>query len=324
MSAPYRAQDVPTLYFIGVTTSRSSIMRVFPRWAQVLGIDARIEGVDFALHDRPEHYREIVRHIKGDPHSMGALVTTHKLDLLNAAKDLFDEFGPYAKELAEISCISKRNGTLVGKAMDPITSGLALDAFVPEAQWASGPEVLILGAGGASLALTVNLLERAKAGKPHPARIIVSNRSQPRLDEMESIHNRMDVDLPLEYVLSPTADGNDRLCDTLPSGSIVINATGLGKDRPGSPLSDRAAFPQGGRVWDFNYRGDLLFLEQARRQEQARDLVIEDGWTYFIHGWTRVVSEVFQLDLPTAGPMFQRLSDEAALTRTSAKKGSQT
>lgn len=322
MSVSYPVQDVPTLYFIGVTTSRSSIMRVFPRWARLLGITARLEGVDFALHDSPERYREIVQHIKTDPCSMGALVTTHKLDLLKAAEHLFDELGPYAKQLAEISCISKRSGKLVAKAMDPLTSGLALDAFVPEAHWASGGEVLILGAGGASLALTVNLLERAKAGRPHPRRITVANRSQPRLEEMQAIHRRIDADLPVRYVLASTTADNDRLCGELPPGSLAINATGLGKDRPGSPLSDRAVFPRSGRAWDFNYRGDLRFLDQARRQKETSDLLIEDGWIYFIHGWTRVISEVFQLALPTAGPLFRALCDEAAQTRTSQEEGS--
>ena len=37
----------PTIYFIGVTTGKSSIMRVFPKWAQALGLDAEIKGIDF-------------------------------------------------------------------------------------------------------------------------------------------------------------------------------------------------------------------------------------------------------------------------------------
>ena len=162
-----KSQDVPTIYFIGVTTAQSSIMRVFPRWAEVLGLSAKIVGADFALHDNPSRYREIVEHIKSDPLSMGALVTTHKLDLLTAARDKFDVLGPYATALSEISCISKRNSQLIGKAMDPITSILALDAFVPEAHWASGAETLIIGAGGSSLALSVSMLERANNGRPH-------------------------------------------------------------------------------------------------------------------------------------------------------------
>jgi len=313
-------RKVPTLYFIGVTTTQSSIMTVFPRWANALGLDAELVGVDFALHDAPERYRCMVKHIQTDPLSRGALVTTHKLDLLTASRDLFDDLGPYATRLGEISCISKPGGRLTGKAMDPITSGLALDAFVPEAHWASGAEALILGAGGSSLALTVNLLERAQHGRPHPTRIVVSNRSPERLEEMKRIHATFDTAVAVEYVLAPTVEKNDALCTGMPPGSLVANATGLGKDRPGSPLSDRAVFPEGARVWDFNYRGDLGFLGQARAQQASRGLRIEDGWIYFIHGWTRVISDVFALEIPTSGPEFDRLSEVAAQSRRPSKE----
>lgn len=309
-------QNVPTIYFIGVTTARSSIMRVFPRWAETLGISAQIVGVDFALHDDPEAYRGIVRHVRNDPMSLGALVTTHKLDLLQACRDLFDELGPYASQLHEVSCISKRDGHLVGEALDPLTSGLALDAFFSESAWTEGVgDVLLLGAGGSSLALTINLLERAAAGRPAPARIVVSNRSQARLDEMQRIHERFHSPIKLDYALAPEPQDNDRLLAGMGPRSVIINATGLGKDRPGSPLTDRAAFPRESWVWDFNYRGDLLFLDQARRQAPALSLTIEDGWIYFLHGWTRVVSEVFHVEIPIVGPRFEALSDAAKEVR---------
>jgi shikimate 5-dehydrogenase len=65
-------------------------------------------------------------------------------------------------------------------------------------------------------------------------------------------------------------------------------------------------------AWDFNYRGDLVFLDQARNQQRARHLHIEDGWTYFIHGWTRAIAEVFHIDIPTSGPVFDEISRIAA------------
>ena len=49
-------------------------------------------------------------------------------------------------------------------------------------------------------------------------------------------------------------------------------------------------------MWEINYRGDLLFKEQAGRQAERRKLHIEDGWIYFIHGWTQVIAEVFHMD----------------------------
>ena len=36
----------PTMYFVGVTTGQSSIMKVFPVWAKALGLDAEIKGID--------------------------------------------------------------------------------------------------------------------------------------------------------------------------------------------------------------------------------------------------------------------------------------
>jgi len=94
----------------------------------------------------------------------------------------------------------------------------------------------------------------------------------------------------------------------LPATSMVVNATGLGKDGPGSPLTDACPWPERGLVWEFNYRGDLVFLDQARAAAAARALSIHDGWVYFIHGWTRVIAEVFDIGIPMSGPDFDALS----------------
>ena len=51
-----------------------------------------------------------------------------------------------------------------------------------------------------------------------------------------------------------------------------------------------------------------MFLRQARAQQAARKLQVEDGWVYFIHGWTQVIAEVFDIRIPTAGPMFDAIS----------------
>jgi shikimate 5-dehydrogenase len=77
------------MYFIGVTTGQSTMTRLFPFWATLLGLHARLVGVDLPLQAPIEHYREAVAQIKYDPLSMGALITTHKINLFNAAEDLF-------------------------------------------------------------------------------------------------------------------------------------------------------------------------------------------------------------------------------------------
>jgi shikimate 5-dehydrogenase len=90
---------------------------------------------------------------------------------------------------------------------------------------------------------------------------------------------------------------NDRIMEAVPPHSVVINATGMGKDTPGSPITWEGRFPENGVAWEFNYRGELDFLHQALAQQQARGLRVEDGWLYFLHGWTQVVAQVLHIDL---------------------------
>ena len=123
------------MYFVGVTTGSSSIMKVFPVWAKELGLDAVIKGIDMPIHAPAEEYRRVVEFIRDDPLSLGALVTTHKIDMYNAASDLFDYLDPYAQRFGELSSISKKDGKLCAHAKDPISSGLALDSFVPKDHW---------------------------------------------------------------------------------------------------------------------------------------------------------------------------------------------
>ncbi|MDR0362178.1 MAG: shikimate dehydrogenase [Planctomycetota bacterium] len=316
MPNEYSPRSDRTMYFIGVTTGKSSIMKVFPKWAEYLKLNAKIEGFDFLHHDAAGKYREAVAFIKRDPLSLGALVTTHKIDLLTACRDMFDSLDPYADILGEVSSISKRGGRLIGHAKDPITSGLSLERIVPDGHWKeTGADMLLLGAGGSCLALTMYLKEKKDKGGDVPARIIVDNRSRPRLDEMRRIHEKIGFDIPIEYNLCPTPDLNDKVMAALKPGSMVVNGTGLGKDGPGSPLTDAGVFPENGQVWEFNYRGDLVFLDQARAQEKSRNLHVVDGWDYFVYGWTRVVAEVFDVDIPVTGAGFDAVSDLAASAR---------
>jgi shikimate 5-dehydrogenase len=305
----------PTLYFVGVTTSQSSILRVFPAWAAQLGLgDVAIRGIDLPLHANPAAYREVVSFIKSDPLSMGALVTTHKIDLFQAARDLFDECDDFSLRMGETSCISKRDGRLICHAKDPVSSGLALDSFVAPGHWErTRGELFCIGAGGSAIAITW-YVSRAEQGLDRPSRIVVSNRSASRLKEIERIHRELDLDVPVDYVLAPTVEDNDAIMRRLPPHSLVINATGLGKDAPGSPISDIAPFPTHGIAWDLNYRGDLVFLDQARAQATQKRLQVEDGWVYFLHGWLQVIAEVFHIEIPSSGLAFDALSTIARNT----------
>lgn len=292
---PDRAER-PTMYFVGVTTGQSSIMKLFPIWAKELGIDACIKGIDLPVHAPAEDYRRVVSFMKEDPLSLGALVTTHKIDMYNAAADLFEYIDPYGKMFGELSSISKKDGMLCAHAKDPISSGLALDSFVPKDHWKNtGAEVCVLGAGGSALAISAYLGKAERHGENLPSRIHLNNRSAPRLAEAVRILSELPV--PMSFHLCQEPALNDKIVEALPEGSLVVNATGLGKDRPGSPLTDRCVFPRNGLVWELNYRGSREFMVQAQSQQQERHLTIEDGWTYFIHGWTQVIAEVFHVEI---------------------------
>ena len=113
----YEKATQPTIYFIGVTTAKSSIMKVFPAWAEALKLENTvIRGIDFSPHSPACEYRKAVEFIKNDPLSLGALVTTHKIDLYNSCKDLFDYIDPYAMQLGEVSSISKKDGQYLAHA----------------------------------------------------------------------------------------------------------------------------------------------------------------------------------------------------------------
>jgi shikimate 5-dehydrogenase len=308
---PIVEKKVPTFYFVGVTTSKSSIMKVFPRWMEVLGrTDVVIEGIDHKLHDDPEAYRATVAQIKYDPLSLGGLVTTHKINLLNAARDMFDELHSSSELIGETSCISKRGGKLRAHAKDPITGGMSLDAILGDGYFGrTGGHMLCFGAGGSGKALSLHLMEKEDP-VDRPERIVITNRSPGKLVALEEMVKKVGTDIEFEYVQNTDPKVNDGLMEKLPEGSVVINATGMGKDLPGSPITDEGIFPMNGVSWEINYRGELDFWHQSKAQEESRNLTIEDGWLYFLHGWTQVIAEVLDIDLDEE--TFEKLGDAAA------------
>jgi shikimate dehydrogenase len=262
----------------------------------MLGLDdAQLVGVDLPLQAPVEQYREAVAQIKYDPLSVGGLITTHKINLFNAAGDMFDVCDPYAQLCREVDCISKRGGQLVAHSMDPPTSRRALQTMLGPHYWSRGDgNVLCLGAGGAGTAIVVNLLTQSRS-EDRPQRIMVVNDQQYGLDRLRSIVEQIESAVEVAYILNTDPRRNDALLAALPEGSLVINATGMGKDRPGSPITDEGLFPLHSVAWELNYRGELGFLHQARAQERQRDVQAHDGWDYFVVSWADHIAEIFHL-----------------------------
>ena len=306
------------MYFLGVSTRQSSIMKVFPLWMKELGKpEVYLEGMDLKLHDDPRHYRRAVQQIKDDPTCLGALVTTHKINLLKAARDMFDYLDPLSELSGEVSCISKRGGRLEGHAKDPIAGGLSLDTLLGPGHFGrTGGQVLSLGAGGSTTALVLYFSSKQDTtDRPH--RMVIVDRSAVRIEELRRMVESMELGIEFGFNCHQDPRQNDELMEALPQGSLVINATGMGKDLPGSPVTDAGRFPNNGVAWELNYRGELRFLQQALAQRAARNLIVEDGWVYFLHGWTQVIAQALEIRLDQA--IFSRLAAMAEVIRPATR-----
>jgi len=294
------------MYFIGVTTGKSATRKLFPVWAEILGIpDTQLIGIDLPLQTSREQYRSIIEEIKASTQIRGALVTTHKIKLLKASWDLFDELSDTAKQSQEVSCIYKHQDRLIAHAIDPFTCSQAMALFIPPAYWRERKsQVLCLGAGGAAISIGMQFAIYTRPTE-RPTEIIFVDKDFSALQNLRGIlENLPGEKLTIKTIQNADPHKNDQLLSNLPAGSLVINATGMGKDLPGSPITDRGIFPEGGIVWELNYRGELEFLHQARAQQGARDLLVMDGWDYFLIGWAMIISTIF--DLPITTEVFRR------------------
>jgi shikimate dehydrogenase len=272
---------VRTIQFVGVSTAGSLIHEVFPRWARVLGIEAAIVGVDVPRDAPPERYREVLGAIRDDRDCLGAVVTSHKTALFSAAGDEFESLDPLAVSCREINSVRNDSGRLHGYARDPISVGRVVDGIWPERD----ADLLCLGSGGTAIALARHLLERGQRGRmrfvdreaaqaEHFAEIVADDRA-----ESAAVRGPYDA-----------------MVAAARPGTLIVNATGAGKDHEGSPVTDEVRFPPGCVFWDLNYRGDLRMLAAARAQAEDRGLRAHDGTLLFCHGWAAALTAV--LDRP--------------------------
>ena len=224
------------LIFVGVSTGGSSIMQIFPLWSEILGLNAEIVGCDVPLRAGAASYRRILQDIIDDPAVIGALVTAHKIDLLRACGDMFDDLDHYATICDEVSCIVKRDGQVLGFAKDPISSALALDRFVPRGFWQSEKAMCFVWARVARRSRSAFVWHRLRQRRAASSLVDILPE---RLESLRGVHDRLSSPIEFAYHLSRAAADNDALLSGLAPASLVINATGLGKDKPGSPLTRR-------------------------------------------------------------------------------------
>jgi hypothetical protein len=74
------------VWFIGVSTGASTIHRLLPAWSEYLGVSAVVRGYDLPIGSPPGSYQRLLDELVDDRHALGAVVTSHKVALLAAAR----------------------------------------------------------------------------------------------------------------------------------------------------------------------------------------------------------------------------------------------
>ena len=270
-----------------------------------MDLNAVISGIDIPLNASKNDYVSALTQMVNDQNCHGALVTTHKLALYQYAKSLFTEFDDFANTCGEISCVKINKSVVSGFAKDPISAGLAINDFLPNDFFDSQNEVILIGDGGAATAIAWYL---SGISQP-PVKIHVIGRDLSRLQHLLSVVSSRSIKVEIS-LSSPDVFRKIALLD---KQLLIINATGMGKDLPGSPWPDGLLFPKNSFLWELNYRGSLEFYHQGKSQEKERNLTITDGWRYFIYGWTQVISEVF--DVAIDQETLKKLETQAEASR---------
>jgi shikimate 5-dehydrogenase len=265
--------------FLGVTTGSSLIHQAISAWQPILATQCTIRGVDISLDADDATYIRFLETLATDRSAAGAVVTTHKIRLFRAGRGLFAELDPLALACGEVNAIRRTGAGLCGAARDPVSVGRVVDRIWPQSQG----QVVCLGAGGTARALAKHLFATRRS-----VRFVCADPVRASVAQLAQVAGH-----PVTGHV-----GNrpwDDLVEKAPPGSLIVNATGLGKDRPGSPITGRTRFPSGAVVWELNYRGELEFLDQARAQAETSGLRVHDGWQLFCHGWAAALITVLDL-----------------------------
>ena len=98
------------------------------------------------------------------------------------------------------------------------------------------------------------------------------------------------TDIQVEYIHNANPLKNDEILAGMAPSSIIIDATGMGKDTPGSPITDKGLFRSDSIAWEFDY-GESWISCTAEAQVITRNVRVEDGCVVFVHGWTQVVAQ---------------------------------
>jgi shikimate dehydrogenase len=259
---------------------------------ELLGQLLELETVDIPANSSAAVYQSLVMRLGADPTVCGAVITAHKRAVYDHAVDLLAGADPLAHALGEISVLYRRDGELYATVIDSASiNATLLQMGGDDPVTTDQADTVVYGAGGTAIALIACLAADRWPAWARPRLLHLVDTSAARLGHAGEIASRQRLPLPLCLYHS---SGEASLADLgpLPDRSLIVNATGLGKDRPGSPVRLPAPWPSGAHVWDLNYRGRLLMLEDARAAAAQRRLTVHNGWLLFINGWAEALAAI--------------------------------
>ncbi len=275
--------DRPNVYFLGLATEKSASRRIFPAWAEAIGWSASLVGVDLPQETDCDGYRTFLAQLKGDKLCAGAQVTVHKVGLYRCLAADFDDLDDDARSLGEVGGISVRQEVLAAFSPDMLALSGELEEILAKYSAGRKPgEMVILGGGGAGRAIA---LASARLGNAAFSKITVTEQDDEVKGDLEQHLTRKFSEIGWSDFRIDDAGKNDDIVGSAASGSFIVNATGLGKDAAGSPISRDTLLPRDSVAWDLNYHGDLAFLTHARQEASARQVVVRDGWSFFLRNW---------------------------------------
>jgi shikimate dehydrogenase len=216
---------------------------------------AEIDAVMHPMDTRPETLADVVAALKADPRYVGgAIAVPHK----QTVGGLLDRLEPEAARIGAVNAVYRDGDALVGANTDGAGALAQITALVGGAEALKAKRVVLIGLGGAGVAVAAYLAGRA-------ASLTLANRNRTVANETAEKLGAIAVDYPL----SP---------EVLTASDLLVNATTVGhQDGPeGSPVADNmlAALPDDAAVYDVIYQPRETPLLAAAK---ARGLAVLDG-----------------------------------------------
>ncbi len=218
----------------------------------------RIDGSYEKLAVAPEHFADLLPSLLAKGYRGGNITLPHKISALNSV----DECSPLAQIIGAVNTVSFRDGRIYGSNTDAYGFFKNLTDCAPDWRPKNGP-ALVLGAGGAALAVIAALLQE---GVP---RIVLANRSRHKAEAIQKrFGNRIEI-----------IDWDERR-RPLPDSALLVNTTSLGMTGKPALHMDISGLSRGALVSDLVYAPLQTPLLEAAA---AGGFAVADGLGMLLH-----------------------------------------